>query len=150
MTTQGYLLIEKLNVAIVAGLMIACIGYFWANRLIPLEVAERAAWEIRAFFGIWVVTAFYALWRNPAKAWIEQLLTAALMCLTLPILNWATTGQHLGVYLAQQDWERALVEITAIGLGALLAYAAYKLKYRKAAPVKSNSKRAMLAETEVA
>lgn len=150
MTARGYLLIEKLNVAIVAGLMIACIGYFWVNRLIPVELAERAAWEIRAFFGIWALTAVYALWRNPAKAWIEQLLATALLCLSLPVLNWVTTGQHLGVYLAQQDWERALVEITAMGLGGLVAYAAYKLKYRKPAPAKHSSKRAILAETEVA
>ena len=35
------------SVAVVAGLVLACIGLFWINRLLPVELAQRADWELR-------------------------------------------------------------------------------------------------------
>jgi uncharacterized membrane-anchored protein len=45
-TARVYGLIESLNVAAIAGLALACIGYLWANRLVPVELAHRHDWEL--------------------------------------------------------------------------------------------------------
>jgi uncharacterized iron-regulated membrane protein len=139
-TPQVYRLIEVLNVASIAGLSLACIGYLWANRLVPLGIDERHDWEILAFFGAWLATLLHAALRPAAQAWREQLLAAATLCLLLPALNAATTGQHFAGYVAQGDWERAGVELTSLAFGLLLVAAAWRVRGGAAAkPAASNT-----------
>jgi uncharacterized iron-regulated membrane protein len=126
-TPHVYRIIDVLNVASIAGLTLACIGYLWSNRLLPLDLAERHEWEVMAFFGVWLAALLHAALRSAARAWREQLWAGAALCVLLPLLNVATTGQHLLSYLAQRDIERAAVELTAIALGALLAAAAARV-----------------------
>jgi uncharacterized iron-regulated membrane protein len=123
-TQRVYRLIDVLNVATIAGLCLACIGFLWANRLLPLQLEERHEWEVAAFFALWLLALLHAFLRPAALAWREQLWAGAAMCVLLPFLNLATTGQHVLGYLAQRDIERAAVELTAIGIGVLLAFAA--------------------------
>ena len=85
--------VESLNVAVVAGLSLACVALLWGNRLLPAELAARQSWELRLFFGVWAVTWLHAWMRKPLHAWREQLATAALMAFTLPVLDlWTTQG----------------------------------------------------------
>jgi uncharacterized iron-regulated membrane protein len=126
-TSRVYRIIDVLNVACIAGLALACIGYLWSNRLLPLDLVERHEWEVMAFFGVWLAALLHAALRPAARAWREQLWAGAALCVLLPLLNMATTGQHLLSYLAQRDIERAAVELTAIGMGALLAAAAVRV-----------------------
>ncbi len=123
-TPRVYRIIDVLNVASIAGLALACIGYLWSNRLLPLNLVERHEWEVMAFFGVWLSALLHAALRPVARAWREQLWAGAALCVLLPLLNAATTGQHLLSYLAQRDIERAAVELTAMAIGALLAAAA--------------------------
>jgi len=121
-TARIYRCVEALNVAALAGIALASIAYFYGNRLIPAAWPERSAWEIRFFFAVWAATLVHALWRAPRLAWIEQLAAAAVLCLGLPILNWATTGRHLWAYAASGEKVPAAVELTALASGLLLAY----------------------------
>nr|WP_315249198.1 PepSY-associated TM helix domain-containing protein [uncultured Duganella sp.] len=130
-TQRVYRLIDVLNVATIAGLTLACIGFLWSNRLLQLDLVERHEWEVTAFFGVWLATLLHAAVRPVAQAWREQLWTAAALCMLLPVLNLLTTGQHVLGYLAQHDVERAAVELTAIALGALLAFAATRAGQRR-------------------
>lgn len=120
-TARIYRCVEALNVAALAGIAVASIAYFYGNRLIPAAWPERGAWEIRVFFAVWAATLVHALWRSPRRAWIEQLAAAAVLCLGLPILNWATTGRHLWAYAASGETLPAAVELTALASGVLLA-----------------------------
>ncbi len=86
----------------------------------------RASAEIRLFFVLWALCLLHALLRPVRRAWQEQLCALALLCLALPLLNAATTGQHLLLYLAQGDGVRAGVELTSIALGLLAAWAAWR------------------------
>ncbi len=121
-TARVYRCVEALNVAALAGIALASIAYFYGNRLIPAAWPDRSAWEIRFFFGAWAATLVHALWRAPRLAWIEQLAAAAVLCLGLPILNWATTGRHLWAYAVSGEQLPAAVELTALASGLLLAY----------------------------
>jgi len=108
---------ERINVAVVAGLSVACVGMLWANRLLPVELAERAGWEIRVFFGLWLLSLMHACARPWLAAWREQLGLVALLCLLLPLLDRVLEGQ----------WVQPWLELTVLALGALSAWAVWKL-----------------------
>jgi len=129
-TPLVYRLIEILNVAAIAGLALACVAYLWSNRLLPLALEERHEWEITTFFGVWLLTLVHAALRPALAAWHEQLTAAAILCLSLPLLNWLTTGQHLLVYAAQGEWGRGAVELTTMLFGVLLLRAAWKVRQK--------------------
>jgi len=74
--------------------------------------------------------AFNALWRPPRLAWIEQLWLAAALCLALPLVNMATTGQGLLMYLQRGAWQQAGVELVALAFGLMLARMALMLQRR--------------------
>lgn len=81
----GFRIVERLNVAGIAGLCLATAGYFWANRLLPADLAGRAEWEIRIFFLVWAATALHALARPVRRGWVEQLGVSALLLAVLPL-----------------------------------------------------------------
>ncbi|MEZ2299886.1 PepSY-associated TM helix domain-containing protein [Variovorax sp. RCC_210] len=116
-TARVYRLVEALNVAAIAGLALACVGYLWANRLLPVGLAHRADRELQVFFALWAVALLHAFVRQPARAWREQLAALAALCLLLPALNLLTTGDHLLAQWLRGDWESAGVEMGAVAFG---------------------------------
>lgn len=126
-TARVYRLIEALNVASIAGILLASIAYFWANRLIPADLPGRAEWEIRVFLLVWAATPVHALLRPARRAWVEQLGLGALLCLALPLLNLAATGDWFGVYAGRGDWRMFGVEAVTLALGALFAATAFQV-----------------------
>jgi uncharacterized iron-regulated membrane protein len=117
----AYRVVEALNTAAVTGMLIACVAYLWANRILPLSIRERSDTEISIFFAAWLIMLVHAFWRSPLRAWFEQLVIAAGLCLGLPIINGLTTKVGLLPSIARGDWMTASVDLTAIVLGALLA-----------------------------
>jgi uncharacterized iron-regulated membrane protein len=116
-TARVYRLVEALNVAAIAGLALACVGYLWANRLLPVGLGQRADRELQVFFALWAAAMLHAFVRKPAQAWREQLAALAALCLLLPALNLLTTGDHLPAQLLRGDWESAGVELGALAFG---------------------------------
>jgi uncharacterized iron-regulated membrane protein len=86
----GLMLVERLNLGFVAGTPIAFAAFFLANRLLPLGLAHRADWEVRAVFWSWGALLVFAAIRAPARAWTELLILAALACLAIPLADLAT------------------------------------------------------------
>ncbi|PUA20393.1 PepSY domain-containing protein [Glaciimonas sp. PCH181] len=134
-TPRIYGLIEALNLAAIVGLLLACISYFWANRLLPASVEQRAVWELRAFFGVWLLTLLHACVRCSANAWREQLCALATLCLLLPLLNLLTSGDYLLAQIARADWERAGVELMVLTLGGLTLLTLVMRNRRSARPL---------------
>lgn len=131
-TARVYRLIEGLNVAAVAGLALACAGYLWANRLVPPGIEDRAARELWVFFGVWLLALAHAMVRPPARAWMEQSTALAVFCLSLPVMNAMTTGDHVIAALRRGDGESAGVELVALAFGAAAAGTALFLRRRAA------------------
>jgi len=147
-TGAVYRAVEALNVAAVAGLCIACVGFLYANRLLPADLPGRAAWEIRAFLALWLLAPLHAACRPAERAWTEQLGAAALLCVALPLLNLATTGQQFVGYARAGDWQRAGVEIATVVFGLALAFAARqarRTRLRGHAPVRARSRAGAVA-----
>ncbi|AOA58468.1 PepSY-associated TM helix domain-containing protein [Acinetobacter larvae] len=130
--TFGHALVERLNIALVAGLPLAIAVYFWANRLIPANFAERAAWEVHSMYICLLLCFIYALCRPIVRAWLEILCLAAVAYLFLPILNVLTSARHLGVTLAHGDYALASVDIGFFLFGLLLAWATYAVWRKRA------------------
>ncbi|WP_332608393.1 PepSY-associated TM helix domain-containing protein [Achromobacter sp. ESBL13] len=126
-TARIYRLFEGLNVAALAGLAVACIGFFWANRLLPVALENRALWELRCFFGLWALMLAHAWLTRPRAAWITQLGLLSALCLLLPLVSFATLGDHAVAQIGRGDWESAGVELTAVAFGVLSAWAAIRL-----------------------
>ncbi|MEJ5152416.1 PepSY-associated TM helix domain-containing protein [Comamonas sp. MYb396] len=133
-TAGFYRLVECLNVAALAGMALACMGYFWLNRLLPATLPGRELWEIRGFLLLWAASGLHAACRPPARAWVEQLVLAAALCMLLPLLNLATTGLCAWHYAQRGDWQSASVELVALAFGLVLMGMAWAVKRRWHSP----------------
>lgn len=132
----GVRLVDALNIGAIAGLPIAFGVYFWANRLLPLDLAARTNAEANAFFIAWGAAAVLAQVRPTRAMWRFQLALGALLLAGLPVLNALTTSTHLGVTLFGGPGLRPVAgfDLTVLALGLLLGTAAWWLgKPRKPA-----------------
>jgi uncharacterized iron-regulated membrane protein len=115
----GIHLVGRLNIAAIAGLLVAVAAFFWANRLLPVGMTERADREGLCFFVAWALMLLHASLRSEAKAWREQLWAAAALFLLLPVLNTFTTSRHLFTSLPAGDWPLAGIDL-GMGVTGLL------------------------------
>jgi uncharacterized iron-regulated membrane protein len=133
----GLALVERLNVGTIVGLPIAIAGYFWANRLIPADAANRSEWEAHAMFILWALALLYPLLRPIRRAWIELMYAAAALYTLLPLVNAITTDRHLGVTLplaGRGDWGLASVDLSMLAVGILFAAMAQRLRRSELQP----------------
>lgn len=129
----GIHLVGRLNIAAIPGLLVAVAVFFWANRLLPLQLADRADREGLCFFMAWAFTLLHAALRPEVKAWREQFWTATALFMLLPVLNALTTGRHLLVSLPAGDWSMAGIDLGLLGSGLLCAALALYLQRRSGA-----------------
>ena len=136
----GVRLVDALNIGAIAGLPIAFAAYFWANRLLPVEMAGRSNAEANWFFIAWGLAALLAQIRPTRAMWRIQLTVGAAMLAGIPVLNAFTTDTHLGVTLFGGPGLRpvAAFDLVVLALGLLLGWAAWWLgrKARKQAAAK--------------
>ncbi|MBK3867096.1 PepSY domain-containing protein [Pseudomonas stutzeri] len=112
--------VESLNVAVVAGLSLACVALLWSNRLLPAELANRQGWELRLFFGAWALSWLHAWLRKPVQAWRDQLSAVAMLALGLPLLELMTVDAAL-------DGIRQSVLAAVFAMGLLAGWTAWKI-----------------------
>lgn len=123
----GFRLVERLNIASIAGLSIAMTAYLWGNRLLPLDLPHRQDGEIKLFFAVWGAALLYALLRPARRAWIELLWLAAGLLALLPVLNALTTARPLWRSVAEGDWVFAGFDLMMWAFAALHALLAIRV-----------------------
>lgn len=127
----SFRLVETLNIGTLAGLPLGVAAYFWANRLLPVGMEGRAAWEYHSLFAAMGATFVWATIRRPArKAWEGALWMTGTAFLLLPLLNAFTTDRHLGVTIPAGDWVLAGFDLTMLVFGATFMIAALKVRSR--------------------
>lgn len=131
-------LVSRLNIGTFVGLPIAITAYFWANRLLPVNLPDRADWEVHAMFLTWATLLVHAALRPPEWSWTEQLRLAAAAFALLPLLNALTTDRHLAQSLPVGDWVFAGFDLVMLGLGLLFAAAARQARVNAAASIALN------------
>jgi uncharacterized iron-regulated membrane protein len=117
----GHTAVDVLNLGTIIGLPIGIAGYFWSNRLLPLDTPARAAWEVHTLFIVWGLTYLYAATRARKRAWGEMCAFAAAMFCLLPVLNALTTDRHVGTTIRQGDWGLAGFDISTAVVGLFFA-----------------------------
>lgn len=130
----GFRVVERLNIASIAGLSVAMTSYLWGNRLLSLGIAHRADAEINLFFGVWAATFLYALARPARRAWIELLWLAAALLALLPVLNALTTDRPIWRSVADGDWVFTGFQLMMWAFAALHALLAIRVSRHRARP----------------
>jgi uncharacterized iron-regulated membrane protein len=127
----GLRLVDGLNLGAIAGLPMAMAAFFWANRLLPLDVADRGEAEIGWFFIVWGAAAVLGLLRPTLRMWQAQLALGALLFVLLPVLNAFTGPAPLTVSLRAGPSAVAGFDLVAIALGMGLAGAAWLVERKR-------------------
>lgn len=128
---RGLLLVDKLNVATIIGLPVAVAAYFWANRLLPLGVSDRASWEVHVLFLAWLLMWLHAALRPAQRVWREQCWLAAWAYGLLPVLNALTTDRHLLASLSVGDWLFAGFDLSVMIIGGVFGTLAWYVAKRQ-------------------
>lgn len=123
----GHKVVEHLNIAAVAGLMVAIPAYFWMNRLVPAQSTGRADTEIAGFFLIWALTFLHPFLRSPAKAWRDQIALGGLLFVSLPVLNGLTGGMSLFHAIPAGNWLVAGFDLVCLLTGVMMLATLYRL-----------------------
>ncbi|WP_261626554.1 PepSY-associated TM helix domain-containing protein [Pseudoalteromonas holothuriae] len=127
----SFKLTEGLNIGTIVGLPAAVAVYFLANRLLPVAFDGRADWEIHSLFITWLaflVHGMYFTWQNQGqKAWYQQWTAAALLFVSVPIINALTTQRGLVPSFASNDWVYVAFDMSNLVAGLLCAFIASKV-----------------------
>ncbi|MEM8941772.1 MAG: PepSY-associated TM helix domain-containing protein [Pseudomonadota bacterium] len=128
--SRGHRFVRKMNVATIAGLLVAIGVYFWANRLLPIDLEGREQWEVHCMFLALLGCFAHASLRSHEQAWIEQLHLLAATFVLLPVVNGLTTDMGLVHTIGRGDWTIAGFDLTALATGALAFAAARHLAHK--------------------
>lgn len=120
----GVRLVETLNIGTIVGFPASVAALFLANRLLPLDVHDRAEAEISWFFAAWGLSYIYAALRPVRRGWIETLAAAAAMFAAVPVVNALTTERNVIASMLVGDWTRAGVDLVMLALAAGFLFAA--------------------------
>jgi uncharacterized iron-regulated membrane protein len=126
----GVAVVDVLNLGTIIGLPVGMAAYFWANRLLPLHIESRGAWEVHIMFMTWAAMYLCALVRPHGRAWAEMCALCAAMYGFIPVLNALTTDRHLGVTIPAGDWVLAGFDLFALAAAAFFAALA-RMSWRK-------------------
>jgi uncharacterized iron-regulated membrane protein len=134
----GARIAEALAVASVTGMLIATGAMLIANRLLPIDVADHAAWQERVFFLTWLATLVHAALRSGVNAveglspaWREQAWLVSLLAAGAALANWLTTGDHLLATVSQGYWPIAGVDTMLLVTSVAAGYTAFRLRARE-------------------
>ncbi|HMJ15273.1 MAG TPA: PepSY-associated TM helix domain-containing protein [Polyangiaceae bacterium] len=131
--------VDALAITTVTGTLLATLCLLVANRAFPEALAERGAWEERVFWGAWLLAFVHAAWRSSpvlrariAPAWREHCYAVMLLAPSAVLLNWITTGDHLGRTIPLGYWPVAGFDLALLVTGGIAAFAAGRLRRREA------------------
>lgn len=127
----GFRLVERLNIGVICGSCAGIAVYFLANRLLPVDLANRADWEINSLFIAWGALFIWAVGRPAKHAWIETLAAGALLYALVPVVSAFTTQRGLLPSLIAGDWVFAGFDLIMLAMAAALALAARKVAMHK-------------------
>ena len=142
--------VDALAVTTVTGMLLATLGILIANRLLPATLPEgwpgRANLEQYCFWGTWVLAMAHAFLRSAPvlkghlnPAWREQCLALAVLAPVTVLLNWLTTGDHLGKTLGEGYWPVAGLDLSLLVAGIVALIAARHLARKESKTALSNS-----------
>lgn len=89
----GLRLVRFLNLGTIGGLPAGLAAYFLANRLLPVNLAGRADWEVRLFFLAWIAAALASAFYARTRAWSLTLAVPGIAVLAIPAVDALIVGE---------------------------------------------------------
>jgi uncharacterized iron-regulated membrane protein len=140
--TGGVRWVDAFAVSTVTGMVIATVSILVANRLLPVDLAERGVWEERLFWFTWLAAFVHAFWRTAptrarllSPAWREQCWALAALALTAVLANWVTTGDHLITTIDAGYWPVAGLDLALLVVSGIAITTALALRRRESSRV---------------
>ena len=127
---RGVRIVEGLTIGSTTGIILATLGFFIVNRLLPLGLEHRADIEFWGFFAIWVLSFAHA-WIRTKRGWIEQCYATAAAALLAVLLNAITTGDHMLRTLMQGNWPVFGMDSMMLAGGTIALATAIRLQRRQ-------------------
>ena len=143
----GFRLVERLNIGVIAGSCAGIAVYFLANRLLPVEMASRADWEINSLFIAWGGVFVWTPGRPAKRAWTEALAACAVLYALVPVVNALTTARGLIPSLIAQDWVFVGFDGVMLAMAVACAFTAWKVASHKAKAAPRRQVRAAVEAT---
>ncbi|MFT2091964.1 PepSY-associated TM helix domain-containing protein [Paraglaciecola sp. 2405UD69-4] len=134
----GHKIVERLNVAVIAGLPLAIAAFFISNRLLPVGLENRADAEVQVFLWVWLACLIHSVLRPTSKAWVEQLLLTAIGCFMVPVIDLYQDSNRLINGVVQFNTSYVGFALVLLVVGAVLAKTALWLRARSVTPLSSN------------
>ena len=131
----GLRLVERLNIATIAGLPIAMAAFLLSNRLIPTAWPGRADLEVATMFWVWGGVAIVQWLRPAPRAWREGLALGALTFAAIPVADAIWTPARL----LAGDPLFVSFDVAMLQLAALLAFASRRAGRPRVTPVRRSS-----------
>jgi uncharacterized iron-regulated membrane protein len=132
--------VEALAVTAVTGPVLAALGMLLASRILPVDLEHRGLWEERLFWITWLGAFAHAAVRSApvqqvrtAPAWREQCYVITAFAIGAVLLNWITTGDHLGRTISRGYWPVAGVDLALLASAASAFLASHRLRRRERA-----------------
>lgn len=123
----GFRLVERLNIGFIAGAPAGIAAYFLANRLLSIDMADRAAWEVNSLFIVWGGLFVWSVARPVKRAWCETLVAAGVLFALVPVANLLTTSRGLPASLMAGDILFVGFDVTMLALAAAFAFTAHRV-----------------------
>lgn len=143
----GFQLVERLNIGVIGGAPAGIAAYFIANRVLPLDMANRADWEINSLFVTWGGLFVWTIARPAKRAWIEVLLACAALYALTPAVNALTTPRGLFPSLLGADWVFVGFDGVMLAMAMICAFTAWKIALNKPKTPLRRKARAMTEAT---
>nr|WP_288249050.1 PepSY-associated TM helix domain-containing protein [uncultured Sphingomonas sp.] len=132
----GLRLVERLNIAIIAGLPLGMAAFLLANRLLPAGMPGRADAEVAAMFWTWGAAALLQCARPPRLAWRDLFALGALAFAAIPIVDALATPR-----LAAGDPLFLAFDSAMAAMAVALAFASRRAARIPAAPVRRSARK---------
>lgn len=137
--STGLQLVEVLNFSFIAGLPLGTAVFFYANRLLPEAMLDRANWEAHSFFITLALLGLIGIVKSRAHAsaeiglslWRHILALTALAYALLPVLNGFTSSQSVIDNLAHQQWGLAGFDLMCLLAAILLGLASLQVRRKQ-------------------
>lgn len=123
----GFRIVERLNVAILAGFPLGVSAMFWANRLLPITMAGRAQWEVHVLFLLWAAATVLALVQTPQRASASLFALTGVSLLLLPVFNLVGTRWNAATSMTIGDLLPLGVDVTILAFAAGFLWLAVRI-----------------------
>ncbi len=122
----GFRLVERLNIAFIAGMPLAMTGFLWGNRLLATGIKGRIEAEINWMFWLWGAAILIALLLKPRIAWTGLFGATGVSLVTLALADLFLTDTGLFASIGHGDWALAGMETGFVAIGLIFFWLARK------------------------